>query len=270
MVGLTDPRMAPLQVFCLPHAQPRAADLAAQLGAPLQILPDFERKTLKRLASSVPLALMVGDDVSLQTFELPLPGPVRVDWADGQTLWRLQHGGGRGEMLAKACGIKGDYLPWVVDATAGFGRDSLLLAWLGCRVTLLERSPVVRALLEDGWKRAQAEPMLTGTLARMELVFAEASAWLKALTGETRPEVVYLDPMFPSREKSAKVKVNMQVFHQAVGADSDADALLEPALAAAKKRVVVKRPRLAEPLAGKAPSIVFEGESSRFDVYLIN
>jgi 16S rRNA (guanine1516-N2)-methyltransferase len=262
--------MSSLQVLCLPHAQPRAADLAARLDAPLQILPDFDRKTLKRLASSLPLALMVGDDVSLQTFELPLPGPVRVDWTDGQTLWRLQHGGGRGEMLAKACGIKGDYLPWVVDATAGFGRDSLLLAWLGCRVTLLERSPVVRALLEDGWRRAQAEPLLTGTLARMELVFADSSVWLSGLAGDARPDVVYLDPMFPSREKSAKVKVNMQVFHRAVGADPDADSLLEPALTAAKRRVVVKRPRLAEPLAGKTPSIVFEGESSRFDVYLIS
>lgn len=260
--------MSPLQVLCLPDTQPHAADLALRLGAPLQTLPDFERKTLKRLASSVSLALMVGEDVSLQTFQLPLPGPVRVDWADGQTLWRLQHGGGRGEMLAKACGIKGDYLPWVVDATAGFGRDSLLLAWLGCRVTLLERSPVVQALLQDGWKRAQAEPLLAATLQRMDLVFADSAAWLGSLAGDHRPEVVYLDPMFPTREKSAKVKVNMQVFHQAVGADPDAAGLLEPALRAAKKRVVVKRPRLAEPLAGREPSIVFEGESSRFDVYL--
>jgi 16S rRNA (guanine1516-N2)-methyltransferase len=260
--------MLPLQVLCLPETRSRAAELALRLGVPLQILPDFHRKTLKRLASSLSLALMVGDDVSLQTFDqMPLPGPVRVDWADGQTLWRLQHGGGRGEMLAKACGIKGACLPKVVDATAGFGRDSLLLAWLGCQVTMLERSPLVRALLEDGWTRALAEPLLADTLARMTLVFEDSAAWLSKVEAE-RPDVVYLDPMFPSREKAAKVKVNMQVFHLAVGADPDADALLEPALKAAGKRVVVKRPRLAEPLAGKAPSLVLEGESSRFDVYM--
>jgi 16S rRNA (guanine1516-N2)-methyltransferase len=259
--------MSPLQVLCLPDTQPHAADLALRLGAPLQTLPDFERKTLKRLASSVSLALMVGEDVSLQTFQLPLPGPVRVDWADGQTLWRLQHGGGRGEMLAKACGIKGDYLPWVVDATAGFGRDSLLLAWLGCRVTLLERSPVVQALLQDGWSgRRRSRCWRRRCSGWIWCLPTRRRGWA-SLAGD-RPEVVYLDPMFPTREKSAKVKVNMQVFHQAVGADPDAAGLLEPALRAAKKRVVVKRPRLAEPLAGREPSIVFEGESSRFDVYL--
>ena len=260
--------MLPLQVLCLPETRSRAAELALRLGAPLQILPDFDRKTLKRLAPSLSLALMVGDDVSLQTFDqMPLPGPVRVDWSDGQTLWRLQHGGGRGEMLAKACGIKGACLPKVVDATAGFGRDSLLLAWLGCQVTLLERSPLVRTLLEDGWTRALAEPLLADALKRMTLVFEDSAAWLSKVEAE-RPDVVYLDPMFPSREKAAKVKVNMQVFHQAVGPDSDADALLEPALRAARKRVVVKRPRLAEPLAGRAPSLALEGESSRFDVYM--
>ncbi len=112
-----------------------------------------------------------------------------------------------------------------------------LLAWLGCRVTLLERSPLVQALLADGWRRAEAEPLLTAALARMRLVPTDAAAWLDGLAEAERPEVVYLDPMFPAREKSAKVKANMQVFHQAVGADADSDTLLEPALRAAKKRV---------------------------------
>lgn len=255
-------------VLCLPETRLRAEELARQLGGPVRELPDFERRTLKHLVGEFPLAVRVGEDISLQALTLPPANPVRVDWTDGPTLWRLQHGGGRGEMLAKACGVRGEALPAIVDATAGFGRDSLLLAWLGCRVTLLERSPLVQALLADGWRRAEAEPLLTAALARMRLVPTDAAAWLDGLAEAERPEVVYLDPMFPAREKSAKVKANMQVFHQAVGADADSDTLLEPALRAAKKRVVVKRPRHAQPLAGRSPSLVFEGESSRFDVYL--
>lgn len=256
-------------VICAPEHAPRAEILARRLGLPLRVLPDLDRKTLKRLAGELALAIRVGDDVSLQALASPLPNPVRVDWADGATLWRLQHGGGRGEMLAKACGVRGDACPSVVDATAGFGRDSLLLAWLGCQVTLLERSPLVQAMLADGWSRAEQEPLLASALSRMRLVEADAAPWLAALAEGDRPDVVYLDPMFPARDKAAKVKANMQVFHQAVGADTDSDALLEPALGAARKRVVVKRPRHAPPLAGREPSLAFAGESSRFDVYLM-
>ncbi len=66
---------------------------------------------------------------------------------------RRKFGGGRGEAVAKAVGIKGDYLP-DVDATAGLGRDAFVLASVGCRVRMLERNPVVAALLDDGPARA--------------------------------------------------------------------------------------------------------------------
>lgn len=231
-------------------------------------VPDFSRQTLKRELSPDEVVLLVGEDVALQAEGHPLPKPVRVDWADKSLLWRLQHGGGRGEMLAKACGVRGEACPTVVDATAGFGRDSLLLARLGCRVTMLERSPLVTALLQDGMVRALSEPLLAEALSRLQLISTDAAGWLQTVTEPDRPDVVYLDPMFPEREKSAKVKANMQVFHRVVGADADGDTLLAPALAAARKRVVVKRPRHAPPLADREPDLVFAGESSRFDVYL--
>lgn len=254
-------------ILALPEYQQRAAQLSEKLSVPYFTVIDFARQTLKQWSAQTTTALLVGEELSLQAFEHPLPKPVRVDWADKSFIWRLQHGGGRGEMLAKACGIKGDFIPTVVDATAGFGRDSVLLASLGCQVTMLERSPLVQELLADGWRRAQQESALHTLLPRLQLLNTDALAWLQRVEEEDRPDVVYLDPMFPSREKSAKVKVNMQVFHQVVGADMDADALLAPALAIAKRRVVVKRPRLAPPLADRDPDWVFSGESSRFDVY---
>lgn len=258
---------ASLLLYTLPQ-QAIALPLAAQLQLPAQVVPDFERATLKALRQPVgSVAVLCGEDLALQLFDSPLPGPVRVDWADKSFLWRLQHGGGRGELLAKACGIKGDFVPSVLDATAGFGRDAVLLASLGCQVHMLERAPLVHALLADGLRRAAAEPALQALLPRLSLQAADAAHALAAWTAPA-PDVICLDPMFPAREKSARVKVNMQAFHQVVGADHDADALLALARALARKRVVVKRPKLAPPLAGQAADLVFAGESSRFDVYL--
>ena len=247
----------------------QAQQLALTLGVEAFLLANTERKTLLSWAKQGELAILLAGQVALQPLSKPLPKPVMVDWANKTLLWRLQHGGGRGELLAKACGLKKDYLPKVIDATAGFGRDSLLLASLGCQVQLVERSPLVAAMLVDGWQRALQEPFLHTILPRMRLHHGNALEFLQGLSAADYPDVVYLDPMFPDRHNSAKVKQDMQSFHVAVGADDDADALLAPALAVAQKRVVVKRPRHAQPLAGQKPSLVYEGESSRFDVYLL-
>ena len=255
-------------ILYLPAHQALATELATTLGYEAFVIADSDRKTLLSWSEKGSLAVLLNGQVSLQPLIKPLPSAVSVDWANKSLRWRLEHGGGRGELIAKACGIKKDFLPHIVDATAGFGKDSLLLASLGCQVTLLERSPLVAAMLADGWQRAQQEPFLVAILARMSLQHTDAKQWLLTLRAEQRPDVVYLDPMFPERANSAKVKKDMQVFHVAVGADDDGDELLAPALAAAKKRVVVKRPRHAQHLAGQKPSLVYEGESSRFDVYL--
>ena len=81
------------------------------------------------------------------------------------------------------------------------------------------------------------------------------------------PQVVYLDPMFPHREKSALVKKEMRALRPLVGDDDDASALLDAARRLASHRVVVKRPRHAEALGGVAPAHMLEGASSRFDIY---
>lgn len=211
-----------------------------------------------------------GDGLALQTLDKPLPGPVRVDFADTALQRRTRNGQAHGESVARACGVRKGATPRVLDATAGLGRDSWILASLGASVEMLERAPVVHALLADGLRRAHLDPELLATAQRMSLLADSAHQVLMSklhLPAEARPEVVYLDPMFPHRDKSAKVKKDMWAFRHLVGSDSDADALLDMARAVASKRVVVKRPRIAPDLNNEPPHQRLLGQSSRFDLY---
>lgn len=250
--------------------------VAEEWGRQLQMTPQLlaeRRSGLESLRGLHEAALLLdADGLALQALEQPLPGPVRVDFVQGTLRWRLAHGGGQGEMVAKACGVSKGRLPDILDGTAGLGRDAFVLASLGCRVRLCERSPVIAALLQDGLARAAKDAELAAIMSRMQLMQGNTLSVLNALAigdaGEC-PDVVYLDPMFPHREKSALVKKEMRVFRHVVGEDADADDLLPAALAVACKRVVVKRPRHAPSLAGRKPSLVVEGKSGRFDIYLV-
>ncbi len=197
------------------------------------------------------------------------PGPVWVDFLSGAADHRRRFGGGAGQQIAKAVGIKSGVRPSVVDATAGLGQDGFVLATLGCRVTLLERNPVVGLLLEDGLRRAAADPECGNICDRLRLYRQDAIDWLTQQCGQSPAQVIYLDPMFPHRDKSALVKKEMRVFREVVGADDDAEKLLAAALATDPYRVVVKRPRKAPPIAGPQPSYVLEGKSGRFDIYAL-
>ncbi len=216
--------------------------------------------------------LQRGERLQLCATGRKAPGPVVVDFVSGALAHRRKYGGGKGQQIAKAVGLRRGFCPRVVDATAGLGRDAFVLASLGCEVHMLERNSVVRALLRDGLKRLQLAATEDSELAEIaqRLILEEreisAAEWLAQQPAESVP-VVYLDPMFPERGKSAKVKKEMVAFHQLVGSDEDADALLEPAYAACYYRTVVKRPRLAPFLADKKPALSLEGKSGRFDIY---
>lgn len=202
----------------------------------------------------------------LRNADLPKQGDILVDFASGAATHRRKFGGGKAEGIAKAVGFNKKPGLTVIDATAGLGRDAFVLASLGAMVTLVERNPLVAALLADGLRRGARDPQTADWLPqRMQLVHLPA---LEALHSLPAPDVVFLDPMFPPREKSALVKKEMRAFHDVVGADDDADTLLAPALALAKHRVVVKRPGYAEFLAGKKPTMSIEGKNNRFDVYV--
>ncbi|MEG0281493.1 MAG: 16S rRNA (guanine(1516)-N(2))-methyltransferase RsmJ [Morganella sp. (in: enterobacteria)] len=214
-----------------------------------------------------PMALVLTPEgLELRKCDEPKLGGIRVDFAGGTMAHRRRFGGGRGEAVAKAVGIKKSYVPSVVDATAGLGRDAFVLASLGCRVRMIERHPVVAALLDDGLQRAYQDSEI-GSWMRERMVLIHASGIDALADISPPPEVVYLDPMYPHRQKSALVKKEMRVFQSLVGADEDADKLLAPALALATRRVVVKRPDYAEPLAGQKAPAALETKSHRFDIY---
>lgn len=207
--------------------------------------------------------------LQVQTQGEAAPGPLHVDFVGGALGYRQRRVSQAREPLARAVGIKQRLrAPAVIDATGGLGRDAYVLANLGCRVILLERAPVLAALLRDGLARAAAAAHVAPVIARIEFVEAEAAAYLAALPAAARPDVVYLDPMYPERGKSALVKKEMRYLRGLVGDDLDAPALLAAALRAARLRVVVKRPRLAPALAGPAPSTTLPGSTTRFDIYL--
>jgi 16S rRNA (guanine1516-N2)-methyltransferase len=194
--------------------------------------------------------------------------PIRVDFTSGSVDHRRKFGGGKGQLIAKAVGIKSGIYPCVLDATAGLGKDSFVLASLGCDVTMLERSPVIAALLKSGLSQASQSSEIADIVGRMHFIAEDAISWINGLE-ENLPDVVYLDPMFPHREKSSLVKKEMRLFRPVVGDDGDAAALLSAALSKAQYRVVVKRPRKAPAIDGPAPSYVLEGKSSRYDIYTL-
>ncbi len=204
--------------------------------------------------------------LTLSKLDEPKLGAIKVDFVDGAVAHRRKFGGGRGQDIAKAIGLKHGFSPHVLDATAGLGRDGFLLASLGCKVTLMERMPIVAALLEDGLERAKLNSDI-GPLVQEHLQFIHASSIDNMPLAEA-PDVIYLDPMYPHKGKSALVKKEMRIFQSLVGQDNDADSLLAPALALAKYRVVVKRPSYAPPLANKVPSTSIKMKKNRFDVYV--
>lgn len=187
-------------------------------------------------------------------------------------------------MLAKAVGIKGKYRPSVWDVTAGLGVDGVILATLGCSVHLVERSPIIFALLEDGLRRAceiekdsvedrveDGEPPFLKKIIENFITLEQGDA-LDILRQSPPPtmDVIYLDPMFPESKKTALTKLEMRIIRDIVGMDIDAGELLDLALSVAKKRVVVKRPRLAGSLPSlRSPNYIVQGSRNRYDVYLI-
>lgn len=150
----------------------------------------------------------------------------------------------------------------VVDVTAGFGEDAWLLASLGCRVTAIERSPIVAALLRDGLRRAG---IINPTVAkRITLITGDAREALGDV--DPPPDVIYLDPMFPPKRKSALGRKPIRLLRQLVGDDPDAAELFDIAWQTALRRVVVKRP-LHAPSLSDVPTVSHKGKSMRYDVY---
>ncbi|SDC38955.1 class I SAM-dependent methyltransferase [Parafannyhessea umbonata] len=173
------------------------------------------------------------------------------------------------ELLVRAARVRGCDHPRALDATAGMGEDSLLLAAAGFSVTLYEHDPVIAALLADALERAAAVPELAPVVARMRLVRGDSVGALRALAdadASARPDVVLLDPMFPERRKSASVKKKAQLLQRLERPAQDEDAMLDAAIKARPRKVVIKRPLKGPFLAGAKPAYQIAGKAVRYDV----
>lgn len=197
--------------------------------------------------------------VSAQRLELVIQGFSAL-WVDfTPQRWQKRRDAGKQQGLIQACkprpGLR------IVDSCAGWGRDAALLASYGAQVTMIERNPIMAALLADGLKRMP--PTSTWMLT---LVQQDAKQYLSALPSTALPDVIYVDPMHPERQKSALVKKDMQILQRMLGADTDAHALLAIARRCARERVVIKWPQqLASILP---PDRTVSGKTVRFDIYL--
>jgi 16S rRNA (guanine1516-N2)-methyltransferase len=192
---------------------------------------------------------------------------LRVDFVEGAVAHRLRFGGGRGQPIAKAMGLRDGKTPSIIDATAGLGRDSFLLASLGAQVTMIERSDKMHALLVDGMDRAAKEGgELRDIIGRMTLLKGDAKDLLPGLDGEA----ILIDPMHPERKNSALVKLELRQVRDIVGTDEDASELAQVALKYARSRVVLKWPVKADPIAGINPfSHQILGKTTRYDVWMV-
>jgi 16S rRNA (guanine1516-N2)-methyltransferase len=231
----------------------------------------LETPTARELRQNPELCLIYDD----QGLWLAVNGmKMQPNWVG--ELPRLYRAGIRNELLARACLVTPTVR--IVDATAGLGHDSLLLAWLGATVVLVERNPILAALLMDAKTQALrfTDSRLHQTIDRMTVIFAKSEVYLSDSAICSATDVVYLDPMFPksaTEKKQPLVKQEMQILQYLLSQSSAdhgvidwGDALLPLAMSIAK-RVVVKRPRLANPLANIEPAHRWLGDACRFDGY---
>lgn len=201
--------------------------------------------------------------LELQAPHHPAFKPIRCDWTDAETTRRIA--AGKQQLLARAIGLHKYKDLSVLDATAGLGRDGFVLAALGAHVTMVERQDLFAALLLDAHQRALSDPRCQTAAQRLELKTGNA---LQLMDGTRHWDIVHLDPMYPHRDKQALPQKEMQILRELTGSDPDADALLQPALAVARRRVVVKRPSHAPFLAGREPAFQLKGKQARYDIYL--
>ena len=193
---------------------------------------------------------------------------LKCSFIEGPILHRLKYGKGRGQNLAKADGMKFNKKRNIIDSTTGQGYDSVILASLGAKVTLIERSQKIHELLQNGIDEGISfGGEIEKIINRMELLFGDSKDILPKLT----PEVIMIDTMYKDRKKSALVKNNMRLVREIVGPDSDYIELLKVALNCAKNRVVLKQPRYAEPIKEiRKCSHQILGKTIRYDIFMTN
>jgi len=192
-----------------------------------------------------------------------------IDFIGGKSNHRRLYGGGKKQPLAKACGLD-KHPDWrVFDATGGVGKDAFVLASLGAKLTLCEKNPIIFNLLIDALDRANHDNEISEIAKRITAINGDSVEVLANLVDEQKPDVIYLDPMYPHRKKSAMIKKDMQVLQVLAGHETLNNAkLFEQAMKTAQKRIVIKRPKTADTLIAHPPSYCVESVNTRYDVYV--
>lgn len=190
--------------------------------------------------------------------------PFFIDFSSNEII-RRKNQMNNSQEISKAVGIKKDFKPKILDTTAGQGRDSFLLASLGCEITMLERNSIIFLLLNNAIENAKNNLELADIINRMTLINQDSIEFLK--NNKEHFDVIYIDPMFPKSNKSRLVKKDMQIFREIVGDDLDSTELLKYALQQNTKRVVVKRMINSPFINNLKPNFQIKGKTTRFDVY---
>ncbi|WP_405357919.1 class I SAM-dependent methyltransferase [Ruminococcus sp.] len=239
-----------ITIYCGDNGDRDAADmLSRQLGVPL--------------ADSMGEALTLvfdGTGLSLVGYGMCYQG----DFA--RMLSRVTKGRLHHEMLVKLAKTKTEH-PVAVDAAAGMGEDSFLLAAAGYEVYLFEQDAVIAALLRDALYRAGEDDRLREIVGRMHLSEGNSIELMPRL-GIT-PEIVYLDPMFPPRKKSGLIHKKLQLIQKLEQPCADERELFAAAAAMHPKKIIIKRPLNGAPLADRKPSYTVKGKAIRYDVVVI-
>ncbi|NOZ53535.1 MAG: class I SAM-dependent methyltransferase [Gammaproteobacteria bacterium] len=242
-----------------------ARDLSKQLGLPFRL-------TIKDVDPADIHYLLVVAFHPVYDYQLELHkigdrcSPLVVNFLEGALAHREKFGGGRSQPLARALGLKRGKSPNIIDLTAGLGRDAFVIATLGCKVQMIERHLIIHQLLKDGIRRATLAKHTLFTSKHLSLHYGNSIKVLDTIP-KCDQDVLYLDPMYPERTKSALVKKEMRILRQLVGDDLNIENLLSNAIKYAQHRVVVKRPKNAPPLTGLAPSYSIVSKNTRYDVY---
>lgn len=216
------------------------------------------------------MQLIFHDDL-IELYDRQLDTCISIDFIKGALAHRQQFGGGRGQAIAKAIGLKAGNTPSVLDTTAGLAGDAFVLATLGCPIILIERSPIIFSLIENAIERASLNESFSPILQQgFDVINIDSIDYItQQLTNkEPSPDVIYIDPMYPDRKKSALVKKEMQILQRLHGKDEKANDLLEIARLYTKNRVVVKRPTQTEPLGKIKPHSCVKSKKTRYDIYL--
>ncbi len=180
---------------------------------------------------------------------------------------RIKRTGVGSELLIKAAKIKdsaGDLT--AIDATAGMGDDSFLLAAAGFHVDMYERNPIIFELLSDTVRRAADTPETAKIAANMRVHFGDSITAMREL--ESGYDVILLDPMFPAKQKSSLAKKKLQMIQHLESPCADEEEMFSAAVGAKPKKLVVKRPPKGAYLAGHKPDYSIKGKAVRFDVYM--